>query len=210
MKRRTIAGLGLAAALIVVVAGAALAIRIRSTPAEFQGGVLSPVLPAPDFVLPTADGGSFRLSEQRGKVVLLFFGYTSCPDVCPTTLLDAANVRKRLSKKEASRVQLVFVTVDPERDTPARVSQYLDRFDPSFIGLVPPDEAAAHETVRAYKADFVKDKPNPGGGYAVAHPASIYAIDPAGRWRLLLPFGMSVDALTDDVRLLLRAEVSDD
>lgn len=206
MNRRYILTAGVVLALVTLVSGgAAIAVRsIQTPPADFQGGVVSPPIMVPDVVLPSAKGDEVRLSDFRGKVVLLFFGYTNCPDVCPTTMLEVANVRKQLTKEEAERVQVVFVTVDPERDVPARVSQYVDRFDPSIVALVPVDEDEARTVVQLFMADFVKGEPNAGGGYAVAHPASLYAIDPAGQWRLLLPFGMPVEALTNDVRLLLQ------
>lgn len=206
MNVRYLIGAGITLALVALAAGgAAVALRAtQSPPAEFQGGVLTPPVMAPDFTLPSAKGGDVRLSDYRGKVVLLFFGYTNCPDVCPTTMLEVANVRKQLTKEEAARVQVVFVSVDPERDVAARLSQYVERFDPTIVALRPADDAKAHEVVQLYQADFAKGEPNAGGGYAVAHPASVYVIDPAGQWRLLLPFGMPVEALTDDVRLLLK------
>jgi protein SCO1/2 len=136
--------------------------------------------------------------------VLLFFGYTHCPDICPTTMLESADVKRWLSAEEASRFRVVIITVDPARDTPETVDTYLRSFDPEFIGLVPSSEEEAHSVMRLYQADFLKGPADERDDYAVAHPAYTYGIDAAGYWRLLLPFGLPVQTVLDDVRAMLR------
>ena len=117
-------------------------------PGEFRGGVLDPPRPAPDFTLPAHDGAVFRLSQQRGQVVALVFGYTFCPDVCPTTLAELAQVRSRLGPAAAARLRVAFVTVDPERDDAARLRVYTQAFDRTFVGLTGTAEASSRRSRR--------------------------------------------------------------
>ena len=123
-------GLGILALIGVVIAVTILFPKTES----FRGTSYEPANPAPEFELTQGNGSSFRLSEKRGDVVLLFFGYTSCPDVCPTTLSEMKRVMADLGA-DAERVQVVFVTVDPERDTPEKLKDYVSIFNPAFIGL---------------------------------------------------------------------------
>src|SRR5262245_44005123 len=111
--------------------------------AQFAGQALVPPPSAMDFTLQASDGSEFKLSQQRGKIILISFGYTSCPDVCPTTLVELSQVRARLGDA-AKRVRVVFITLDPERDTPERLSIYTKAFDPTFIGLTGSAEQLAH------------------------------------------------------------------
>ncbi len=122
-------GLGLAA---LAVAGAGW--LIASQPYAFHGSTIEPPMRVADFTLTSHAGTPFRLSDQAGKIVVLFFGYTSCPDFCPTTLMEFKKVRARLVR-EAEHTQFIFITVDPERDTPDKLRAYLNSFDPAFIGL---------------------------------------------------------------------------
>lgn len=173
-----------------------------NTPAySFKGGTLSPPAAAADIVVPDQNGQPFRLSEQVGKVVLLFFGYTHCPDVCPTTMSDYKAVKQQLGA-DANKVRFVMVTVDPARDTPAIMSRYLGIFDPSFVGLSPTPEQLATLT-KAYNITYELDAPDARGNYAVAHSAISYAIDRSGQLRVMYPFGMGASAMTEDVRYLL-------
>jgi protein SCO1/2 len=170
---------------------------------EFAGQELVPPSPAMDFSLKSADGAEFRLSHQRGKIVLLSFGYTFCPDVCPTTLVELSQVRARLGET-AKRVQVAFITLDPERDTAERLRLYTTAFDPSFIGLTGSETQLA-EVRQAY--GVIAEKQVVSGttvAYLIAHSAYTYVIDPEGRLRLLFPFGLSVEEMTDDIKQLLR------
>jgi len=171
--------------------------------AEFKGGLLTPPRAAPDFALTTQDGKDFRLSRERGKVVALSFGYTFCPDVCPTTLAELAQVRTRLGA-DAKRFRIVFITVDPERDTPAQLRAYVNAFDRSFTGLTGLPERLA-EVRKAY--GVVAEKRVVAGtsaNYLVDHSAFVYLVDPAGQLRLMLPFGMPIEDMVHDIKLLLQ------
>jgi protein SCO1 len=170
---------------------------------QFAGRELVPPSPAMDFSLTAADGAEFRLSHQRGKIVLLSFGYTFCPDVCPTTLVELSQVRARLGEA-AKRVQVAFITLDPERDTAERLRLYTTAFDPSFIGLTG-SAAQLEEVRRAY--GVIAEKQVVSGtaaAYLIAHSAYTYVIDPEGRLRLLFPFGLSIEEMADDIKQLMR------
>jgi protein SCO1/2 len=172
--------------------------------AQFAGQALVPPLAAMDFTLQTADGSEFKLSQQRGKIVLLSFGYTFCPDVCPTTLVELSQVRARLGDA-AKRVQTAFITLDPERDTPERLGIYTKAFDPTFIGLTGSAEQLAQvQTMYGVIAEK-ETVTGTSAGYLIAHSAYIYVIDPEGRLRLLFPFGMSIEEMADDIKQLLRS-----
>ncbi len=173
-----------------------------SAGAPFKGGALEPAGPAPDFALPASDGSTFRLRDQRGRVVVLVFGYTFCPDVCPLTLSEMIQVRGRLDDR-ASRVRVVFVTVDPERDTVERLRAYVGAFDRSFLGLTGDAEALARVR-RAY--GVVAEKRTVAGtkaAYLIDHSAVVYVVDPQGKLRLMFPFGTSIDVMAHDLGLLL-------
>ncbi|HEX2790479.1 MAG TPA: SCO family protein [Steroidobacteraceae bacterium] len=164
-------------------------------------GVFSPARPAPDFSLRASDGTDLRLSRYRGKVVALAFGYTSCTAVCPITLSVLAAARKKLDAA-ADQVQIVYVTVDPERDNAERMRQFLHGFDPSFVGGT--GTAGQLAAVRAdYGISVSKKIPIPGG-YALNHSSYIYLIDRNGSLRALMPYGHSADDFAHDMRMLLK------
>ena len=141
-----------------------------------------------------------RLEDWRGKVVVLFFGFTHCPDVCPTTLADLSQVMKELGP-DAERIQVLFVTVDPERDTPEVLGKYVGAFDPRFLGLYG-DAAATQRAAREFKVFYEKRKT--ADGYSVDHSGQTYVIDPQGRLRLFVrPDRLGTD-LPDDLRALLK------
>jgi len=171
--------------------------------AEFKGGALDPPRPAPDFALRTQDRGEFRLSRHRGDVVVMTFGYTFCPDVCPTTLAELAQVRASLGGA-AKRLRVVFVTVDPERDSLERLRAYTHAFDRAFVGLTgTPDQLE-----RVWKAYGVVARkravPGTAAAYLVDHSAFVYVIDPEGRLRLMFPFGTAIEDMAHDIKLLLE------
>ena len=141
-----------------------------------------------------------HLDDFRGKAVVLFFGFTHCPDVCPTTLADLAGVMKVLGP-EADRVQVLFVTVDPERDTPEALAKYVGAFDPRFIALRG-DVAATQRLAKEFKIYFEKRKQ--GESYTLDHSAQSYVIDPQGRLRLLVRYDRLAQDLPADLRVILK------
>ncbi len=170
---------------------------------EFRGTVLEPPNPAPEIPLVDQFGNEFRLSNYRDKVVLVFFGFTHCPDICPTALGDLKRVMEKLGN-DAAKVQVVFVSVDPERDTPDLMQRYLAAFNPTFLGLNG-DRAVLEQVYKNYGVTVIKrELPNSGLGYTIDHSGYIYAIDQAGNWRLLWAHGTPVDDIVSDVQALLR------
>jgi len=164
-------------------------------------GVFNPARAAPDFALRGSDGTELQLRRYRGKVVLLAFGYTSCTEVCPITLGVLAQARKKLAAA-ADELQVIYITVDPERDDAPRMRQYLTAFDPSFVGGTgtPPQLAAVRTD---YGISVANKTPNPGG-YALRHWSYVYLIDRSGSLRALMPYGHSADDFAHDVRILLK------
>ena len=146
-------------------------------------------------------GKPVSIEDFRGKVVMLFFGFTHCPDVCPTTLLKAAEVRKQLAG-DAERMQVLFVTVDPERDSAEVLSKYVPAFDPSFIGLRG-DQAETNKAAREFKVFFQKVPNRDGSSYNVDHTAASYILDPEGRLRLFVRHTQPVEEIVSDLRQLL-------
>jgi protein SCO1 len=156
---------------------------------------------AKGFDLPDADGKRRTLADFQGKVVVVFFGFTHCPDVCPTTLLELAEVKKRLGP-DGQRVQGVFITVDPERDTPALLKPYVDNFGSGFVALRgTPQETQA--LAKSFKVFYAKVPGKTEGSYTVDHTAASYVFDPQGRIRLFTRYGSGADALAADLKLLL-------
>lgn len=154
---------------------------------------------APDFQLKDATGKARSLSEFRGKVVVLFFGYTHCPEVCPTTLADLAQVMRMLGK-EAEKVQVLFVTLDPERDTPEVLGKYVPYFAPSFLGLYG-DAQATEQAAKVFAVHYEKHADK--SGYTLDHSDSTFLIGRNGRAVLMSPYGQRTDLLAEDIRLLL-------
>jgi protein SCO1 len=145
-------------------------------------------------------GRQRQLEDFRGKVVVVFFGFTHCPDVCPTTLADVSQVVKQLGP-DAGRVQVLFVTVDPERDTKEVLGKYVTAFDPAFLGLYG-DAAATQRAAKEFKVYYEKRKT--GDGYSVDHSGQSYVIDPQGRLRLLVRPDRIASDLPEDLRTLLK------
>lgn len=155
-----------------------------------------------DFSLTDHNGHARTLADFRGKVVTVFFGFTHCPDVCPTTLAEMAQVMRELGP-DAEKVQVLFITVDPERDTPEVLRQYVPAFHPSFLGLYGDADATAR-TAKEFKV-FYQKQPLPGGGYSVDHSAGTYIYDRQGRLRLYASYGSGAAKLLHDIRILLQA-----
>jgi protein SCO1/2 len=157
---------------------------------------------ARDFRLTDFNGKPRALADFRGKVVVVFFGYTQCPDVCPTTLSDMAEVKKRLGP-DGDKLQVIFVTLDPDRDTPQVLSQYVPAFDPSFLGLFGTrDETAA--VAKEFKVFYQKVPGKTETSYTLDHTAGSYVFDREGRLRLFLRHAGAVEPIVEDLRKLVR------
>lgn len=157
-----------------------------------------------EFALTDHTGKPRTLADFSGKVVLMFFGYTRCPDVCPTTMVELKQVLGKLGG-DAQRVQVLFVTVDPERDTQALLAQYVPAFDASFLGLYG-DLAATQKVAREFKVFFQKVAGSKPDNYTMDHTAASYVLDAKGRLRLLVKSGSGGDALVEDLKSLLAAQ----
>ncbi len=169
----------------------------------FNGVVLDPPELAPPLHLADSAGGQFDLGSEKGKVVLIFFGYTHCPDICPTTLVDWRHAADSLGS-QASEVKFVFVSVDPERDTPAVVQRYAARFAPEFIGVTG-SRADIDATLAAWKLASFRDGV-PGASdaaYTVSHPSQVFVVDREGQLRLMHRAGLTPTQIAADVRALL-------
>ena len=149
------------------------------------------------------DGKARSLADFRGKVVVVTFGFTNCPDVCPTTLANFATALRKLGP-DGSQVQVLFITLDPERDTPELLRQYVPAFHPSFIGLWG-DAAAIAQVTGDFKIHAQKRPSATDGHYTVDHSAQAFVFDRQGRIRLMMPFDAPVDAIAADIRILLNS-----
>jgi len=154
-----------------------------------------------NFTLTDHTGKTRSLSDYQGKVALIFFGFTQCPDVCPTTLAELSEVMKKLGSG-ADRVQVLFITVDPERDTQTVLGQYVPAFDPRFVGLTGSVEQIA-AVAKDFKA-FYQKVPTPNGSYTVDHFSGMYAFDATGRIRLFIRYRAPMDSVVADVKTLLK------
>jgi protein SCO1/2 len=190
---RHLAAIALAASLLACTAGGP----------QFKASDISGSSFGRDFELRDPQGSTRRLADFRGKAVVVFFGYTQCPDVCPTTLASLAEAMKQLGP-DADRVQVLFITVDPERDTPALLAQYVPAFDPRFLGLYGDAEATAR-TAKEFKIIYQKVPGSSAGTYTMDHSAGTYVFDPQGRLRLYVANGQGADVFAHDLRELLRA-----
>ena len=156
-----------------------------------------------DFSLLDTDGKARTLADFKGKVVVMFFGYTQCPDVCPTTLTEMQQVMTLLGP-QSDKVQVLFVTVDPERDTAAILKQYVPSFDQRFLGLRPADELGLEKVTKDFKIYYRKVPGSSPGSYTMDHTAGSYAFDPEGRLRLYIKHAQGPETLAHDLKELLK------
>ncbi len=180
--------------------------KTDNNPAPGEGDLLG-VLTEPrqlieNFGGPATTGADFKIEDYRGKVVLLYFGFTTCPDICPTTLAEIRQVRSELGE-DAARVQFVMITIDPERDTLDKLKAYVETFDTNFVGV-----RQAGETLQAMQdlfevKAFKQELPDSAMGYTFDHTPSVFVIDTQGRWTERFLFGTSRSTIERDVRLLL-------
>lgn len=189
--------------LSLTVVGVAVLTLMFAKPASFRGTSYGEPYPkAAEFELTKSNGETFRLSGQKGKIVLLFFGYTSCPDVCPTTLAELNQVMDKLGDK-TRQIQVVFVSVDPERDTPEKIQEYVEHFNQGFIGLSgKPDELQIIWDNYGVFRERVESES--AFGYIINHTARTYLIDQNGSLRLSYGFQTPVEDMVHDIEILLK------
>jgi protein SCO1/2 len=156
-----------------------------------------------DFSLVDPDGKMRTLADFKGKVVVMFFGYTQCPDICPTTLTEMQQVMTILGP-QSDKVQVLFVTIDPARDTAAILKQYVPAFDPRFLGLRPADDAALDKVAKDFKIYYKKVPGTSPGSYTMDHTAGSYAFDPEGHLRLYIKHAQGPETLAQDLKELLK------
>ena len=199
--RTALRTLGAVAMLATVLAVAGCDKLLPGPTASFKSVDVTGAEYGRELALPDASGKPRTLADFKGKVSVVFFGYTHCPDVCPTTLAELAEV-KRMLGPQGDRVEAIFVTVDPERDTPEILTAYMNNFGPGFVALrgTPAQTAAA---AREFKVFYAKVPGKTDDSYTVDHTAGSYVIDTQGRLRLFARYGMPADALASDLKQLL-------
>lgn len=198
MKRRTLLGLGLLGAALPLLPACS-----KSGSARFQNTDLSSegIIPAGKLV--GADGQPRDLADFRGKAVLVYFGYTSCPDLCPSALRKFAAIQRNLRSKDAERLQVLFITIDPERDTPERADTYAKWFNPGFAGLSGSAEQIA-AMARQFKVIYTKQAVDGNMGYVMDHSTSAYLLDPKGQLRLAIDEKTPIEPIISDLQQLLE------
>ncbi|MFZ6849454.1 SCO family protein [Undibacterium sp. RuRC25W] len=190
---------GLFAALVAI----SLLLTACNPPAEkFNNTDITGIDYAKDFALTDHTGKARTLADFKGKVVVMFFGYTQCPDVCPTTMVEMAGVMKQLGA-QADKVQVIFVTIDPERDTQALLASYVPNFDSRFLGMYG-DAAATAKIAKDFKVYYQKVPGNTPDSYTMDHTAGSYVFDTEGHIRLFLRHGQGIEPVVHDLKLLLK------
>jgi protein SCO1/2 len=193
--------------LLPVLVAAALALsvsacdKLPAKQASFQNTDVTGLDYAKGFSLTDHTGKPRTLADYKGKVVLVFFGYTQCPDVCPTTMAEMASVMQKLGP-QADQVQVLFITLDPERDTQQLLASYVPAFDKRFVGLYGTPEQTA-KVAKDFKVFYSKVPGSAPGSYTIDHTAGTYAYDREGRLRLFIRHGGGVDTIVHDIRQLL-------
>jgi protein SCO1/2 len=201
MDRKTLL-IGIGSFLFLLAVG--VAVFVFAKPASFRGTTFAEPYPvASEIDLTRSDGSRFRLSELRGDVVLVFFGYTACPDVCPTTLAELRQALSELNARDVERVKVVFVTVDPDRDSPERVQEYVAQFNPAFIGL-----SGSKTDLEKVWAEYgvyreIADEQS-AAGYIVNHTARVSLVDQQGNLRISFSFDAPVEDIVHDLKLMLK------
>ena len=190
-------------AALVVAAVFAMACSGGGPQQSFHAHESDPPAPVPDFVLVTSDGARTALSDFRGRFVVLYFGYTHCPDVCPTTVGTFAAAFDQLPAQVREQYRFIMVTVDPARDTPEIMGRYVAHFDPEFIGLSG-SPAEIDQIISAWNLPVECGEVQADGSYSVGHPASAWALDTKGQERLHVSFTATPEEVAADLQLLAR------
>jgi protein SCO1/2 len=199
MKSRTWIWITIALIALIVIA---VILLPKLRPYTFHGTLIQSQDVSPDFTLTTHNGQTASLSDFRGKLVMLYFGYTFCPDVCPTTLANVNHALEQLGR-DAQDVQVIMVTVDPARDTPPVLAEYLGHFNTDFLGMTGTEEQIA-ETAALYGIYYGISEGSDPTNYLVDHTASLMVIDEEGHLKLIFPFGTPADEIADDLAYLMK------
>ena len=190
----------IAGTVLIVIVGAVAVPQLLSDPKTYNGTIVDANGPSEEFVLEGA-AGEVSLSEFRGDLVVMYFGYTNCPDFCPATLSKLKKAREQMGD-DAERIKIMMISVDPERDSPERMEQYMASFDESFVGLT-----GSEEQLRAVASQFgiffQKAEGSEASGYLVDHTTTIVVLDQEGRQRLFLPWDLTVEQMRNDIENLL-------
>ncbi|MBP6176884.1 MAG: SCO family protein [Anaerolineales bacterium] len=187
--------------IVVVMLGLAVGVYFFR-PHTFHGTVIQSPEPSFDFKL-TGKDGDVSLNDYRGKLVLIYFGYTFCPDICPATLANVGQALRNLGEDKASEVQTIMISLDPERDTPQKLAEYVTHFHPSFIGITGTEQDIAQVT-SLYGIFYQVQPGSDATGYLIDHTATLLVIDREGYLKLVFPFGVTVDEIADDLEYMLR------
>lgn len=199
--QRTLSAILIALSLTLAACNDKTAAPPPPPPAAFTNTDVTGLQYANDFALKDFNGKPRTMADFKGKAVIMFFGYTQCPDVCPTTMTDLAAVMKQLGP-QADKVQVLFVTVDPERDTPELLSKYVPAFDSRFLGLRG-DEAETKKIAKDYKVYYQKVPGKEPGSYSMDHSAGLYIYDTQGRIRLFARDAQDTAAMAHDLKILI-------
>jgi protein SCO1/2 len=191
----------LAAIAIILVVAVAFILLPRLKPPAFHGMLMQGTTPAYDFDLASDTAEHVKLSDFRGKPVLLYFGYTFCPDVCPTTMAELGRMMRELGD-DADDVQVIMISIDPGRDTPERLGEYVRYFHPDFIGLTGSEDEIS-QTATPLGIYYAKQEVEGASGYLMDHTATVLLVDKDGRARLIWPYGTSAEDMAADVRYFL-------
>ncbi|MFN8413082.1 MAG: SCO family protein [Anaerolineales bacterium] len=188
-------------AIIVVILGLVTGVYFLR-PHTFHGTVIQSPEKSFDFNLNSAKG-SVKLSDYQGKLVLVYFGYTFCPDICPATLGNVAQALRDMSKEQASEVQTVMISLDPERDTTEKLAEYVAHFDPTFVGITGSKEQI-DEVASLYGIFYQKHEGDTSKNYLIDHTATLLVIDRKGYLKLVFPFGVTAKEIADDLKYMLK------
>lgn len=195
--------------LAVVMGTSAYLIGRALRPYSIQGLQLEPPLPVPDFtMISSRTGQPVSLSDFRGKFVLVYFGYTTCPDVCPASLSAYKKTYSMLSNQAKNNVQFLWITVDPDRDTPEILEEYISHFSPEFmLGLIPRTPAELAATAKTFGAHYEKVDYGSEAGYLMDHSAAVALVDPQGNWRIVYAFETPPENVAADLDYLIKNEI---
>ncbi len=203
MYRRVMKIVAWPAILALLLLGAALLAGCGAEH-EFAGAVIDPPQPLPDFTLTTGGDTPVSLSDFRGEYVYIYFGYTFCPDFCPTTMSALTRARRELGE-DADRMRVIMITVDPERDTPDVIANYVRFFDPSYVGLTG-TTAEIDAAGEPFGVFYQKHEGSAEAGYLVDHSTRTYLIDPEGNYRVAYPYETTPEQFAEDLRWLMENE----